>query len=62
MKVSIFFTFFFSDLSTLSVLTVSDAPINAFSTPPQLDSELITLSLLPHLQWQTLLNLKVIQA
>ncbi len=30
-------------------------------TPPQLDGELITLTLLPRSRWQTLLNLEVIQ-
>jgi U3 small nucleolar RNA-associated protein 21 len=52
----------FSDLDALSALTVSDAPIDVFSTPPQLDGELITLTLLPRSRWQTLLNLEVIQA
>ena len=53
--------FFFSDLDGLSALTVSDTPIDVFSTPPQLDGELITLTLLPRSRWQTLLNLEVIQ-
>ena len=32
-----------------------------FSTPPQLDGELVTFTLLPRSRWQTLLNLEVIQ-
>lgn len=52
----------FSDFDALSALTASDAPIDVFSTPPQLDGELITLTLLPRSRWQTLLNLEVIQA
>lgn len=61
---SVFYSFlpYFSDLNALSALTVSDAPIDVFSTPPQLDGELITLTLLPRSRWQTLLNLEVIQA
>jgi hypothetical protein len=68
MKVSTFpvcsirFYRIFLDLNALSALTVSDAPIDVFSTPPQLDGELITLTLLPRSRWQTLLNLEVIQA
>jgi U3 small nucleolar RNA-associated protein 21 len=60
---SAFYSFlpYFSDLNALSSLTVSDPPINVFSTPPQLDGELITLTLLPRSRWQTLLNLEVIQ-
>ncbi|KAF6761650.1 quinon protein alcohol dehydrogenase-like superfamily [Ephemerocybe angulata] len=45
----------------LAALKVNDSPTDAFSTPPQLDSELITLTLLPRSRWQTLLNLEVIQ-
>ena len=40
---------------------MTDAPVDVFSTPPQLDGELITLTLLPRSRWQTLLNLEVIQ-
>ncbi|GLB34587.1 putative utp21 specific WD40 associated domain containing protein [Lyophyllum shimeji] len=47
-------------LNALSALTVTDAPADVFSTPPQLDGELITLTLLPRARWQTLLNLEVI--
>lgn len=47
-------------LSALSALTVNDTPSDVFSTPPQLDGELITLTLLPRARWQTLLNLEVI--
>lgn len=56
------FTLSSLDLDALSALTSSDAPIDVFSTPPQLDGELITLTLLPRSRWQTLLNLEVIQA
>lgn len=42
-------------------MTVQDTPPDIFSTPPQLDGELITLTLLPRSRWQTLLNLEVIQ-
>jgi U3 small nucleolar RNA-associated protein 21 len=49
-----------SALEALSALTVQDAPADVFSTPPQLDGELITLTLLPRSRWQTLLNLEVI--
>jgi hypothetical protein len=60
----VFYSFlpYFSDLDAFSALTVSDTLIDVFSTPPQLDGELITLTLLPRSRWQTLLNLEVIQA
>lgn len=48
-------------LEALEALTVQDAPLDVFSTPPQLDGELITMTLLPRARWQTLLNLEVIQ-
>ncbi len=48
-------------LEALSSLSVQDASSDVFSTPPQLDGELITLTLLPRSRWQTLLNLEVIQ-
>ncbi|KAJ7097769.1 Utp21 specific WD40 associated putative domain-containing protein [Mycena belliarum] len=48
-------------LNALSALTVQDTPEDPFSTPPQLDGDLITLTLLPRSRWQTLLNLEVIQ-
>jgi len=48
-------------LNALSALTVNDTPADVFSTPPQLDGDLITLTLLPRSRWQTLLNLEVIQ-
>lgn len=48
-------------LDALSALTVEDTPEDPFSTPPQLDGDLITLTLLPRSRWQTLLNLEVIQ-
>ena len=48
-------------LEALSSLTVNDTPQDVFVTPPQLDGELVTLTLLPRSRWQTLLNLEVIQ-
>ncbi|KAG6885879.1 hypothetical protein C0993_008398 [Termitomyces sp. T159_Od127] len=49
-------------LNALNALTTFvDASVDVFSTPPQLDGELITLTLLPRARWQTLLNLEVIQ-
>ncbi|KAF9477557.1 Utp21-domain-containing protein [Pholiota conissans] len=45
----------------LTALKVTETPADVFSTPPQLDGELITLTLLPRSRWQTLLNLEVIQ-
>ncbi|KAJ7046979.1 Utp21 specific WD40 associated putative domain-containing protein [Mycena alexandri] len=48
-------------LDALSALTMQDTPEDPFSTPPQLDGDLITLTLLPRSRWQTLLNLEVIQ-
>ncbi|KII88291.1 hypothetical protein PLICRDRAFT_54133 [Plicaturopsis crispa FD-325 SS-3] len=48
-------------LEALSALTVEEAPADVFSTPPQLDGDLVTLTLLPRSRWQTLLNLEIIQ-
>lgn len=48
-------------LEALTGLTMEDKPVNVFSTPPQLDGDLVTLTLLPRSRWQTLLNLEVIQ-
>ncbi|KAJ3492092.1 hypothetical protein NLI96_g199 [Meripilus lineatus] len=48
-------------IEALSALVLQDKPIDVFSTPPQLDGELVTLTLLPRARWQTLLNLDVIQ-
>lgn len=48
-------------LDSLSALTVQDKPTDVFTTPPQLDGELVTFTLLPRSRWQTLLNLEVIQ-
>ncbi|KAH7929755.1 Utp21-domain-containing protein [Leucogyrophana mollusca] len=48
-------------LEGLSALTVEDTAVDVFSTPPQLDGDLVTLTLLPRSRWQTLLNLEVIQ-
>ena len=53
--------FFRVALDALSALTVEETPQDVFSTPPQLDGELVTLTLLPRTRWQTLLNLEVIQ-
>lgn len=50
-----------SALEALSALTVEDKPQDVFTTPPQLDGDLVTLTLLPRARWQTLLNLEVIQ-
>ena len=53
---------FYAALDALSVLTVQDtAPADVFSTPSQLDGELVTFTLLPKARWQTLLNIEVIQ-
>ncbi|KAF8921083.1 Utp21 specific WD40 associated putative domain-containing protein [Mucidula mucida] len=48
-------------LDDLSPLTAPKEAQDLFITPPQLDGELITLTLLPRSRWQTLLNLEVIQ-
>ncbi|PPQ63266.1 hypothetical protein CVT24_006791 [Panaeolus cyanescens] len=48
-------------LEALEALKVADSPADVFSTPPQLDGDLITLTLLPRSRWQTLLNLEVIE-
>ena len=48
-------------LDALSALTIEEGPKDAFTTPPQLDGDLVTLTLLPRARWQTLLNLEVIQ-
>jgi U3 small nucleolar RNA-associated protein 21 len=45
-------------LASLTLQKESDL----FVTPDQLDSELVTLTLLPRSRWQTLLNLDTIQA
>jgi U3 small nucleolar RNA-associated protein 21 len=47
--------------TALGALIAHDTAPDVFSTPPQLDGELITMSLLPRTKWQTLLNLEVIQ-
>ena len=49
-----------SALEALQSLSLQ-SPQDAFSTPTQLDGDLITLTLLPRSRWQTLLNLEVIQ-
>ncbi|KAF8844502.1 Utp21-domain-containing protein [Paxillus ammoniavirescens] len=48
-------------LEALTALAMEDKPVDLFSTPPQLDGDLVTLTLLPRSRWQTLLNLEVIQ-
>ncbi|KDQ61049.1 hypothetical protein JAAARDRAFT_152054 [Jaapia argillacea MUCL 33604] len=49
-------------LEALSALTIQqEKPKDLFITPPQLEGDLITLTLLPRARWQTLLNLEVIQ-
>jgi hypothetical protein len=48
-------------LQDLTALTLEDKPVDVFSTPPKLEGELVTLTLLPRSRWQTLLNLDVIQ-
>ncbi|KAG1877929.1 Utp21 specific WD40 associated putative domain-containing protein [Suillus subalutaceus] len=48
-------------LEALEALGVEDKPTDVFSTPSQLDGDLVTLTLLPRARWQTLLNLEVIQ-
>ncbi|KAL4246072.1 Utp21-domain-containing protein [Abortiporus biennis] len=48
-------------LDALSALALQENPTDVFVTPPQLDGDLVTLTLLPRARWQTLLNLEVIQ-
>ncbi|KAI0934749.1 hypothetical protein AcV5_006491 [Taiwanofungus camphoratus] len=47
-------------LSSLSLAT-QETSKDIFLAPPQLDGDLITLSLLPRSRWQTLLNFEIIQ-
>lgn len=49
------------DIPDIEQLTLNSAAPDPFSTAEQLDSELITLTLLPRARWQALLNLEVIQ-
>jgi U3 small nucleolar RNA-associated protein 21 len=49
-------------LEALKSLTIDADIPDVFTTPHQLDEELVTLTLLPRSRWQTLLNLDVIQA
>jgi hypothetical protein len=51
----------FAALEALKSLTLDADPVDVFTTPDQLDEELVTLTLLPRSRWQTLLNLDVIQ-
>ncbi|TCD62177.1 hypothetical protein EIP91_007261 [Steccherinum ochraceum] len=48
-------------LEELAALAIAEKPTDVFVTPPQLDGDLVTLTLLPRTRWQTLLNLDVIQ-
>lgn len=48
-------------LEALTGLALEDTPVDVFSSPLQLDGDLVTLTLLPRSRWQTLLNLEVIQ-
>ncbi|ETW85975.1 hypothetical protein HETIRDRAFT_60335 [Heterobasidion irregulare TC 32-1] len=48
-------------LELLSALTVEDQHQTHFTTPQDLDGDLVTLTLLPRSRWQSLLNLEVIQ-
>lgn len=48
-------------LDSLSPLETQAVQPDVFSTPPKLDGDLITLTLLPRTKWQTLLNFEVIQ-
>jgi len=49
-------------LDGLSPLSLQNRPpADVFSTPPKLEGDLITLTLLPRSRWQTLLKLEVIQ-
>ncbi|KAG8900228.1 hypothetical protein FRC00_013830 [Tulasnella sp. 408] len=47
-------------VEAIVALTASD-PQDVYSTPAQLDNELMTLTFLPRSKWQTLLNIEVIQ-
>jgi U3 small nucleolar RNA-associated protein 21 len=51
----------FVALSHLSSLVACDQPQDALGSLPDVDSEVVTLTLLPRSRWQTLLNLDVIQ-
>ena len=48
-------------LSHLSSLVVDDQPQDVFGSLPDIDGEVVTLTLLPRSRWQTLLNFDVIQ-
>jgi len=49
------------ELAGLSALVDEKKTVDVFTTPTQLDGELVTLTLLPRARWQTLINLDVIQ-
>lgn len=51
----------FAALSHLSSLVVYDQPQDVLGSLPDVDGEVVTLTLLPRSRWQTLLNLDVIQ-
>jgi len=48
-------------LKHLSSLAVYDQPRDVLGSVPEVDGEVVTLTLLPRSRWQTLLNLDVIQ-
>jgi hypothetical protein len=48
-------------LDAMKALTLNNEVNDVFTTPDQLDEELVTLTLLPRSRWQTLLSLDVIQ-
>ncbi len=50
-----------SALDSLSPLSAQQEATDVFMTPPQLDGELITLTLLPRSRWQNAAHLEVIQ-
>jgi U3 small nucleolar RNA-associated protein 21 len=52
---------FFAAFSHLSNLVVYDQPQDVLGSVPDIDGEVVTLTLLPRSRWQTLLNLDVIQ-
>ena len=52
---------FFAAVSHLSNLVVHDQPQDVLGSVPDIDDEVVTLTLLPRSRWQTLLNLDVIQ-
>jgi U3 small nucleolar RNA-associated protein 21 len=49
------------DVANIQALSTDIEQQDFFSSPPALDGDLVTLTLLPRSRWQTLLNLEVIQ-